>query len=107
MAEPSVLDGASRVNRRALSAAATELYKSGAEPNTTAAPEHPTRAQVRQAQRALGYRGSKTVQKNPHRHQNRVRTGVVKVGRAVLVDEQLTKAQARVNHPLKSRLRRH
>lgn len=95
----SVLDDASRKNRRALMAAAVELHKSGAQPTTTEVPAHPTRAQRRQAARAFGWRGKKA-------KRQRFDRGFEQVARAVLVDDALAKAKDRVEHPLRSRLRR-
>lgn len=107
MAEATLLDSASRENRRDLVEKAVELYKSGAEPSSDdVVPAH-SRAAMRQAQRAAGNRGTKTATKNPVRHVRRLQTGAVKIRRAVLVDEALHVAQDRVEHPIKSRLRRH
>lgn len=91
--------------RRAVVKAATRLYKSGAEPNDSPLPEYPTRAQVRQAQRALGHRGSKSAKKNPERHARRLQRGADDLLRVLAVDEALAAAKDRVEHPIKSRLR--
>ena len=86
--------------RKELMQAGTRLYKSGVNPTTPAAPHvHLTRAQNRQFQRALGYRGSKAKRHNMERQQKKFR-------QVMAVEEVLEAAQDRVEHPVRSRLRR-
>ena len=101
-----MLEQVSKGHRKELVRAATEFYKSGAEPSPDAAPEHFTRAQVRQAQRALGNRGTKARRANPAKHARAVVLRSSEVVRVVLADEALGVAKQRVEHPLMSRLRR-
>lgn len=83
--------------RKEIVRAATKLYKSGAQPNLSAA-SHPTRAQRRQAARALGWRGAKA------RHHRRDRLRQVQA--VVAVDEALGAAKERVERPIRARLKR-
>lgn len=100
------LAGISKERQRELMGAAVELYKSGAEPNDVAPKEHYTRAELRQAARAFGWKGTKSARSNPARAARRVATAREKVTKAVLVDSALTMAKDRVEHPIASRLRR-
>lgn len=95
----TVLDNLSRERRKELMGAAVELYKSGGEPSETPVKDHYTRAELRQAARAFGWRGKKAKRQNLER-------GFAQVRDAVLVDQALTKAKDRVEHPIASRLRR-
>jgi hypothetical protein len=94
-----MLDELEKGRRKELIKAATRLHKSGAEPNEAPVPERYTRAQLRQAKRALGWRGSKT---NRHNVVKRL----PQVMETVMLDEALSVAKDRVEHPLSSRLRR-
>jgi hypothetical protein len=94
-----VLEQASKDVRREVVKAATRLYKSGAEPSEGPAPVHLNRAEIRQTARAMGWRGKKA------KRQNVVRRSV-EIRRAVLVDEALGLAKERVDHPVRSRLKK-
>lgn len=86
--------------RKDLLKAGTRLVKSGVAPTSVSdAPRALNRAQMRQAQRALGYRGSKAKRHNLQRGQARLR-------QVLLVEEVLDAAQDRIDHPVRSRLRR-
>jgi hypothetical protein len=100
-----MIEDLSRSRRKELLSAATTLLKSGAEPSGEA-PEHYTRAQVRQAQRAVGNRGAKARRANPEKHMKRTIEGARRVARVVMTDELLDVAKDRVEHPIRSRLRR-
>ncbi len=102
----SVLDQASKPIRKDLMRAAVELHKSGAEPSETPLKEHYSRAELRRAARALGWKGEKTARDHPERAARRVKARVTEVRRAVLVDQGLASAKDRVEHPVRSRLRR-
>ena len=95
----TVLDNLSRERRKELMSVAVEFHKSGAEPSDTPLKDHYTRAELRQAARAFGWRGKKAKRQNLER-------GFAKVGEATRVDEALVMAKDRVQHPIKSRLRR-
>jgi hypothetical protein len=88
-----------RDQRKEIVKAAVRLHKSGAEPAVPGVPDRPSRSQRRQAARALGWRGSKASRHNIVREVDRVR-------RVVAVDEALVAAKDRVEHPVRSRLRR-
>ena len=99
-----MIEDLSRARRREVLSAGVELLKSGGVPSPDGPPPRPTRAQIREARRAIGNRGTKTAKNNPHRHENRLRAGGVRVQRAVLVDDALHAAKDRVEHPIRSRL---
>ncbi len=88
-----------KADRKGLVAAATLLYKSGAEPSPAPTTGHYTRAQQRQALRAVGWRGAGAKRHN-------VVKKLYAAHQAVLIDEALGAAKERVEHPVRSRLRR-
>lgn len=94
-----MLDALSKSRKRELVGAAMALYKSGAEPNPEVLRDHYSRAELRQAARAYGWRGKKAKRQN-------IARGVQRVYEAVLIDEALSAAKDRVEHPVASRLRR-
>ncbi len=102
----TVLDDLSRPRRKDLVSAATALYKSGAEPNPVGVEGVPSRAELRRAARALGHRGSKSARQNPDRAARQQQAMAKKVAQAVLLDDALLAAKDRVEHPVRSRLRR-
>ena len=95
-----MIENLSKERRRELMNAAVELYKSGAEPSPEIEPkDHYTRAELRQAARAFGWRGKKAKRQN-------IVARAADVRRAVLLDEALHAAEERVAHPIRSRLGR-
>jgi hypothetical protein len=95
----AALKATTRENRKDLMAGAVALLKSGAEPSSDIKVGRGTRAQRRQAARAMGWRGKKAGRQNFERN-------IAKVRNAVMVDESLHLAQDRIEHPVRSRLRR-
>ena len=95
-----MLEEVAKAQRKELVRAGTRLVKSGVAP-TGKPPEGRTltRAEQRQAQRALGYRGSKAKRHNFQRQQAKLR-------QVLTVEEVLDAAQDRIDHPVRSRLRR-
>lgn len=95
-----VLEQLDKSRQKEVIKAATEAYKTGIRPTSTEdAPEHLTRAQFRQLQRALGYRGSKAKRHNIERQRKEFQ-------KVLLIEESLDRGQDRVEHPIRSRLRR-
>lgn len=89
-----------KAKRKELVQAGTKLYKSGITPTAPAAPDaHLTRAQQRQTLRALGYRGSKAKRHNIDRQK-------AKFQQVLAVEQVLDHVEDRINHPVRSRLRR-
>jgi hypothetical protein len=91
---------AAKRRQKDIDQAATRLLKSGVLPSASAEGEvHLTRTQQRQLMRSLGWRGSKAQRHNVER-------GLKRFGEVMLVEQALDRAQDRVDHPVRSRLRR-
>lgn len=96
----SRLDQFDKGERKQVVKAATRLYKSGAEPSEPVEPRPLRRYEQRQLARALGWRGSKA------KRQKNVTKRLEEVRQALVVDDALIAAKERVEHPVRSRLKR-
>lgn len=103
----SRLDQFTKKERREIMRAATRAVKSGVEPSSPIeTPESIPRYQQRQMARALGNRGSKSAKKNPERMARQTEERREQLRQVLVVDDALQAAQERVEHPIRSRLKR-
>ena len=102
----TILDGLEKTRRREVVKMAETAYKSGAEPSTVEMTGPRTRAERRQLARAMGIKGSKSVRRDPEKAMRRLGKRAQEIDRALMGDAALLLAQERVQHPLRSRLRR-
>ena len=93
-----MLEKVSKSERKDLQRTATRLYKSGARPTTVERTAPLRRFEKRQVARAAGWRGSKATRQKASRLRD--------IQQAILVDDLMVAAEDRVQHPVRSRLRR-
>ena len=97
----AVLSELDKKRRKEVIQAATNLNKSGIKPTPALVdPNYKmSKKELRRLQRAMGYRGSKAKRHNIERQTK-------KLQQVLMVEEALDAAQERMDHPLRSRLKR-